>query len=384
MSMFKNINAIEAIRAAAEADESQRPLAFESGDVPWAIEAVTPQWLDASLGEGAGKAKILDARVEGASSGTSVRGSIALMLADGSERHLFAKTYPTFEHRIANILSGTAEAEGRFYLELRDGLDIESPAGAFWAWDNSRLYRAIVIVEDIAWSRQAQFCNVATTINRAEMEDAVRLMARYHAAFRDTEQLRAGSPWLKTFPQWASEFEYLEGEHLEAMRICQDVIPSSLHDAGKEIFDKFMLGRSGRPSDVQTLIHSDVHLGNWYKTGDGRMGLCDWQCCNIGAAARDLAYAMTTMLDVGDRRAWERDIVSAYAQEFEQRSGLSLDRNELFDSYRRFALAALLSWTPTLVPGPNMPAMQPEALSRLIIERTTNAIADLNSLAAFD
>jgi hypothetical protein len=46
--------------------------------------------------------------------------------------------------------------------------------------------------------------------------------------------------------------------------------------------------------EPRTLLHSDVHLGNWYVTGDGRMGLCDWalfraaEAVSAGAgAARD-------------------------------------------------------------------------------------------------
>jgi hypothetical protein len=44
----------------------------------------------------------------------------------------------------------------------------------------------------------------------------------------------------------------------------------------------------GRPA---TLLHNDVHLGNWYRTADGRMGLCDWQAVVLGHWSRDLAYA---------------------------------------------------------------------------------------------
>ena len=59
-------------------------------------------------------------------------------------------------------------------------------------------------------------------------------------------------------------------------------------------------------SSPRTVIHSDVHLGNWYVTGDGRMGLSDWARVCRGFWGRDLAYALMTVLAIEDRRAWER------------------------------------------------------------------------------
>ena len=41
-------------------------------------------------------------------------------------------------------------------------------------------------------------------------------------------------------------------------------------------------------NEPQGLIHSDVHIGNWYRTGTGQMGLCDWQCLSRGHWSRDL------------------------------------------------------------------------------------------------
>lgn len=49
-------------------------------------------------------------------------------------------------------------------------------------------------------------------------------------------------------------------------------------------------------SEPQGLIHSDVHIGNWYRTGAGKMGLCDWQCLARGHWSRDFAYAVTAAL----------------------------------------------------------------------------------------
>jgi aminoglycoside phosphotransferase (APT) family kinase protein len=62
----------------------------------------------------------------------------------------------------------------------------------------------------------------------------------------------------------------------------------------------------------QTYLHGDVHPGNWYVTGDGRLGLYDWQLSVRGGPARDLAYALSTHLSIEQRRAWERDLLDRY------------------------------------------------------------------------
>jgi len=59
---------------------------------------------------------------------------------------MFAKTCPAFEHRVANVLTETAQAEGRFYLELRPEMRIETPIGYYWASD-AETFRSIILIE---------------------------------------------------------------------------------------------------------------------------------------------------------------------------------------------------------------------------------------------
>lgn len=383
MDMLGNSDLLDQVRRAAEKDLASGAKVQNAGDVPWSMESISRQWIENTFArEGAGE--IVDVTISQGSSGTSVRGPIRIeRRAPSSVQKLFAKTYPAFEHRVANILSETAQAEGRFYMEIRPHLDIEVPQGAFWGEDAAN-FRSIVIIEDIADLKQARFCDSSTTINREEAEDAVRLLARLHARFPDKDELRKSFPWLKTFEGWTEAYFHMKAPHMQAMEVAADVIPASLRGAGEEIYDKFMTLRQPRDGEWHTLIHSDVHLGNWYKTGTGQMGLCDWQCCNIGPGARDLAYAISTLLSTGDRRLWEAMLLRLYVEEYNRLTGAALDFDAVHLQYRRYLLAALLMWTPTLCPAPNFPAMQPEEMSRLMIQRTTAAIADQRSLEAFD
>jgi len=215
---------------------------------------------------------------------------------------------------------------------------------------------------------------------RHEAEDLVTLLAQFHGHFYDDPRLGVRAPWLKTFPEWAAALRELKPQHLQAMEEAHDVIPASLRSKGAEIFSVFLRLLDVSDNAPRTLLHSDVHLGNWYKTEDGRMGLCDWQCCNRGHWARDFAYAVTTSLAIDDRRSWERDLLEIYLSGMARISGRTFDADDAFLAYRRHVPAALMMWTPTLCPAPDFPAMQPAEISRLMIARTTAAMEDLDSI----
>lgn len=149
----------------------------------------------------------------------------------------------------------------RFYLEVRPNLNIEAPKGYYWDCDEER-YRAIVIIEDVATTKGATFCDWRSTINRAEAEDAIRLLANFHAPYYADKGLRDKYPWIRTYEQWSNSYFDMKEEHLKAMVEARDVIPQSLHDKGDRIYDLFMPTRIHNPNADNTGIHSDVHLGN--------------------------------------------------------------------------------------------------------------------------
>ncbi|MGR9092968.1 MAG: phosphotransferase [Gammaproteobacteria bacterium] len=92
----------------------------------------------------------------------------------------------------------------------------------------------------------------------------------------------------------------------------------------------------------RTLIHSDLHPGNWYLPGDGKPGLCDWQRIAQGHWARAVAYAMSAMLDVPHRRAWEREVLAHYLARLHFHGGPTVAFDDAWTLYRRQLPVALL------------------------------------------
>jgi aminoglycoside phosphotransferase (APT) family kinase protein len=158
------------------------------------------------------------------------------------------------------------------------------------------------------------------------------------------------------------------------------VIPDSVRSQVGEIMPAAIRYLDIHKSEPETLMHNDVHIGNWYQTGEGRMGVYDWQLLTRGHWSRDVAYAISSSLTRDDRRAWERDLLKRYIERFAEHTGTRLDFDQAFRAYRQQIVLALLSWTITLCHSPFHPNMQPEDMSLAMIERMTGAMDDLDSL----
>ena len=157
---------------------------------------------------------------------------------------------------------------------------------------------------------------------------------------------------------------------------AEHVIPASVTRVKERIWPMAERSLAMHENAPRTVIHSDVHLGNWYITRDGIMGLSDWARVCRGHWGRDLAYALMTVLAVDDRRAWERELLRRYCDKFAEVAKQPLEFDRAWDAYRRLACLALLMWTPTLCPPPTLPDMQPVPTSMEMIRRITTAMDD--------
>ena len=365
-------------------DNLTRPMVRDAADVPWHGEALTDEWLTAVVGKGVPGARALEVEVVGGDDGSSARRILALEWNEaGRAAHLparvFTKSTPTLPMRLS--AGKAAPSEGRFLTELRPLLPIEAPR-CLCTMRDSRTGRSIHLMEDLTTTRGAVFCRASSTIDRSQAEQVVETLATLHGTFLNASN-RVDFGWLRTHEDffYAAARNGVEAGHDRAMVRAADVIPPGVRAQQARIWPAAVAGLAMHEGQSRTVIHSDVHLGNWYIAEDGRMGLCDWARVCRGHWARDLAYALMTTLRVDDRRAWERALIERYCAQLGEFAGLTVDVATAWDGYRRQACAALLMWTPTLCPPPTLPDMQPEATSLLMIERITVAMDDLDVLS---
>ncbi len=281
-----------------------------------------------------------------------------------------------------------APAEGRFLSEARPHLNIEAPVCVYTARDPVS-GRSMHLFEDLTVTRGATFCHVGTVIDRAQAEDIIDTLAQLHGTFmRDASgpTSRQGVDWLGTCEAFfqgalgAGIQEY----HERAMTKAAGVIPERVLVRRDDVWAAAMKAVGAHSELPRTVIHSDVHLGNWYVTADGRMGLSDWARVCRGTLARDISYMLATTLSVESRRAWEEDLLQRYLENLRRDFGVEIDPEAARRMCHQQTFTALLMWTPSLCPPPQLPDMQPESVSMEMIRRIAIAIDDYGALESAD
>jgi aminoglycoside phosphotransferase (APT) family kinase protein len=368
----------------------RRRRAVAASDVPGSVEALTNDWWTAVLGAGTPGAAVTAFRVIGGSSGTHARHRFELTwnqtgLDAGLPKAVFTKSLPTLVNRMIGGYNGTAHAEGRFYLQIRPQLDIEAPLGYHAAFEPESL-AAINVLEDIATTRGATFCDYRTAVDRNMAEGMVDLLAHLHGTTWNHPDLTNQWRWVANFADWYSvgaRKMQTRKYTAQAMQRAAPVIPAAVLANRERLWPAVEASAQiHRQPAPRCLLHSDVHIGNWYRHADGRVGLYDWQCLTQGHFARDLAYALSTALTPQDRRAWERGLIERYLTVLAEHNVQLPSFDVAWHAYRTQMMHALWMWTITLCHSPFLPAMQTEDTSMAMIERITAAMADLGSIDA--
>jgi aminoglycoside phosphotransferase (APT) family kinase protein len=364
-----------------------RPKARRFDDVPCTPYAVTPEWLTAVLCVKVPGAIVTQVEVRAASAGTHERHQLKVSYNEEGRRaglpvSIFTKSLPSIVTRMIGGFNGTARVEGNFYTQIRPQLEIEAPLCYHSAYDR-RTFAAIHLLEDMVASKGATFCNHKTHVTRAMADDMIDLLASLHGRFYGDPTLAERNRWLASYPRWFTIGAAKMGTEYytrKAFDAAAHVIPAKVMARRDDVWPATVRALALHDSEPQGLIHSDVHIGNWYRTGAGQMGLCDWQCLSRGHWSRDFAYAVTASLTPDNRRNWERELLARYIERFAEKTGVKPDFDLSFLRYRQQIVHALAMWTITLCHSPLLPNMQPEDTTLTMIERITTAMADLESL----
>jgi hypothetical protein len=379
----------DAVLRSVEHERVARPKARRAGDILPSVDAVTTDWLTDVLCRDHPGAAVVAFQIEPVSTGTHDRHRLRLTYDDEGERSglpdvLFTKTLPTAEHRMIAGITGHARTEGLFYTQLRPDLDLEIPL-CYESTVDRDSYAAFHLLEDVVATKGAVFTDAETLVTREMAEDMIDLIAVVHGRFHNDPRFANELRWVAPFAKWfrgGIKKIRVDHYHEQAMTQAAAVIPDRLMKRREEVWPAALEALRVHEERPSTFLHSDVHIGNWYQTAAGRMGLCDWQCAARGHWSRDVAYLISAALRVEDRRAWEQDLLRRYLDRLSQASGQRFDFDESFRFYRQQMFHALMMWTPTLCHSEHLPNMQPEWISLAMIERMTTAIDDLDSIGS--
>lgn len=367
----------------------QRPLALDS--IPYSIDVVTPEWLTAALCRQHPTARVESFQCTRASSGSTSRAALHVRY-DAAGRgarlpeQVFAKATPRFTSRVLCTLTGAMACEVAFYEKVRHELDIEAPPGLYGAYD-PRTGRSMLLFEDIAATKGCTFLDPRARISLDQAQDMVSLLARLHARYWGSPRLESEFRWLRSSGDYLDDIQRViafDRRSLIGFDRGSDVIPEALKRRRHDIWPTTLRSLRLNSAHPRVYLHHDVHIGNWYCTGEGRMGLTDWQCNVKGQWASDVAYAISSALQVEDRRAWERDLVRLYLDQVAAAGAPAPAFDDAWLQYRQQLFHGFVFWLFTLGHGPLQPLMQPDAFSLLNVGRMANAIVDLEALESLN
>jgi hypothetical protein len=355
--------------------------------VPPAAGAVTPEWLTEVLCGGVSGGRVVGVELLGGSDGTSSRRGLQLTYNAAGENaglptRLFSKSAAGVFSRLLLGLTDIAQGESTFYTLVRPGLDLRSPR-AFYAGFDPGTRRSFVLLDDLAhegWTFPDPLDNVVT---RSDADDMVDQMAVYHAGLWDTPRFERDLRSLKRADRWQADPDRRVGFEARTMRgfdRAREVMPERLVARRGEIYPAFRRSLSLHGEAPPTLLHQDLHLGNWLRDPAGRMGLYDWQCVAVGHWALDFSYALARALAPDDRRNWE-ELVRRYCDQLTEhgvRTGPSFD--EAWRAYRSHPLHALAFGLFTLGGSRLEPELQPRDYTLAAIERIALFVSEHRTL----
>jgi thiamine kinase-like enzyme len=366
----------------------EKPILRRADQIPYTYEEITDEWLTDVLCADVENAVVESHTLGGVDNGSSNRRRIELTYSQagadaGLPASVFCKAAQSLDNRILLGVTGSLHAENTFFNEARKLVDLNIPQSYLSIYDPVS-FRSILVLEDLRG--RAELCNILdTTMNKARAESQIDLLAAFHGKFYLHPDLGREPLDFITWPQWFKNLEDLgiEGGAKKGFEGAESVVPARLFKHKDAVWGLTVQAAHAHTTLPHTLTHGDVHMGNWYCTDTDSMGLLDWQAVCRGHWSRDLAYAISSCLDIEDRRNWENELIGRYLSVFAEHSGQVIPFGEAHLRYRQQIFAALLFWTITLTPAESMPDMQSNDIAIRNTERISTAVDDLDSVRAF-
>ena len=266
--------------------------------------------------------------------------------------------------------------------ELRSVRDIAplvaAPAAPEWQHISVGEDASAIVMEDLG-PKNAIFFDAYRTLDLGQAMAFMDAFARMHASVWNSPDFEAGGVmgpgtfagenrrlvndvYFPTFFQpdnWQSYVELPRGRAL----------PRAFVDLDKAKAAWTAMWGVMRQS-AMTVIHGDEHLGNLFVTADGTPGVIDWvarpEHWPIG-----ISYFMLCALDIADRRAWERMLLSHYVTRLAAHGATNVPSLEdAWFLYRCASFYPVVTWLN------NSAVWQPEAINTANAVRAATAALD--------
>jgi aminoglycoside phosphotransferase (APT) family kinase protein len=273
--------------------------------------------------------------------------------------------------RFITALPRLLPTEVRFYQELAPVVPLECPmvlaAHRDWGVD------ATLVLTDVT----EQGAIVGSPYDALTFQQAVSVieqLACLHARFWHKAGLEDADEWLSSsIRRWEDRLGSVLAVPLmhRGLRQAGEMIPIALYGPALDYArqrSKIMAALNSGPT---TLIHHDLHPGNFYWQ-QSQPGFLDWQLVRVGEGLSDVAYFLATALAPATRRMHEQSLLARYQQVLAEQGIATYDAATLLARYQAHLLYPFEAMVLTLAVGG---LMEREANLELI-RRTMAALED--------
>jgi hypothetical protein len=353
--------------------------------VPVEVSDLSASWFTEVLSAHAPGLEVERVEVVDSHSGTTGRVAVSLTYRDArgpiAER-LFVKLAPFDERQRVFIRRvGIGAAEARIYARLGRELPLRIPQ--VWHADVDDDGNYVCVLEDVVASG-GRFPRPGDPDIADVARSTVEELARLHAAYWESDRFAGDLVWVPTRAGFGSDTKNGDATPPQPARAAGSFVAHALELFGADMPDVFRavgtayVEHTAAVLDLwdegeRTLIHGDPHMGNMFVDGK-RAGFFDWAMFSRSPGMRDIAYFCCNSIPTDVRREIEPDLLSRYKDHLHEH-GVEVDAGVVEEQYRSFSVYSWVSAVSTAAMGARW---QPEKLARGAMQRTTQALADLD------
>lgn len=319
--------------------------------IPTTFEALTPAWLTEKLHEGGHLGGAVVTAVEW----TPVGQGVGVLCQLARLALTYDRPAPDAPHTLVVKLPSPSEQtramahafqfyprEVTFYQELGGAVGLNMPR-AYYSTVDPATQDFALLLEDMGRARMA---DQLVGCSEQDATLAVTELPKLHAPWWNSPRLGdlawlpvADSPvnkiGLSFYPQAWLLFLQQWGDRLTPRLRA---VGERMASAGPQIFDRFAVG-------PRTICHGDYRGDNMF-FGDGvaapPLTVVDWQISIQASGVYDVGYFLTQSVDVGVRRALERDLLRRYHEGLLAGGVRDYSFDECVEDYRWTALFCIV------------------------------------------
>lgn len=308
--------------------------------LPITPDQITTDWLSEALGETIDAVTLVDAHA-----GTTGRAVVEIShSSDRLPERLFVKLPPTHELQREFVVStGMGRNEVQFYNHLGDEIPVRVPH-AYFADANEEGTQYIMLLEHLE-DTGCSFRNARNRYGETYLKEVLSVFARLHGAYWASPRFETDLAWVQPPSRHEITIPLIEKAlqgHGKEMPVVFSDMANLYIEHSDAVHDLWQKG-------TQTVIHGDVHDGNFFYDTD-QPGLLDWAITSRGPAMRDVAYFLTGSLRP-EHQEWAKPLVEFYLQELAKACDTPPTFDEAWQQFQWHAAYVWVGSTVTLAMG---------------------------------